>query len=515
MQTMTLGRKIGLGFGGLILITALLGGMALNHMRTVRSDAHKLATEYVAEAQVAAEFNNALGRAQLDIRSYGFTTEASYLASGRTNLVEVHTWLESAQKLADAHPDLVKLREELKEITPLLASYEQAVAETETKNKEILANRQRLNMAAAGFTTNIEKLIQAQEERLGKEIKSFTEVGKLEERVKKLVLATEIRDLGNAARIAVFKAEALRDLKIIEEGLKNFESMEEKFTVLAALLHVQADGAGGRRQVHLRVVGDAVPLEAGGHPERDVGGAGQADRRAHVGHAVFGGRHAGHERGRQLRRVAAAGHAQWSGDAAGTAATGAARRAECQRGSRSAGAGRTRCLEILVADPDDPEDRAASIGLDDRSDAGVEPRADERLHARDGQFLILRVGQIHDLGDEVAGRHLVEVLVGELEWHGVVGQIGRRPRRHRRDFEGGIQLDALAARDVGELEPVDRPLREVVAARGYERFRVEASGQRDIPANLHPVRAHEPDLRGGRQGTGHSTAGHGRAGRGQ
>ncbi len=241
MQTMTLGKKIGLGFGGLILITALLGGMALNNMRTVRNDARKLATEYVAEAQVAAEFNNSLGRAQLDIRSYGFTTEASYLASGRTNLVEVHSWLESAQKLADAHPDLVKLREELKEITPLLASYEQAVTETETKNKEILANRQRLNTAAAGFITNIDKLIQSQEERLGKEIKSFTEVGKLEERVKKLVLATEIRGLGNAARIAVFKAEALRDLKIIEEGLKNFEAMDEKFTVLTALLHVQAD----------------------------------------------------------------------------------------------------------------------------------------------------------------------------------------------------------------------------------------------------------------------------------
>lgn len=241
MKSFTLGKKIGLGFGSLILIATLLGALALVNMRSVSHVAQKLSSEYVPESQIAGQVVDAISKANLGIRSYGFTADTSYLESARTALSELHQSLTAAQKLADEHAELVKLREHLALITPALKEYEQAIDATETKNREMVAGRDQLNKGAADFIANIDKLIEGQSEKQAKDIESFAEAPKLKERAHKLALANLIRGEGNAARIAVFKSQALRDPKLIEEGLKGFETMEKNFSALLATLNVQAD----------------------------------------------------------------------------------------------------------------------------------------------------------------------------------------------------------------------------------------------------------------------------------
>lgn len=238
---MTLGKKIGIGFGSLILIIALLGGQAIFNMKTVQTLAQKLATEYVPEAQIAGDLENSIATAQLAVRSYGLTADLSYLEAAQKALVEAHKEQAAAQKLANEHPELIKLREHLKDFEPALKSYEELISQTEAKNKEIVADREKLNKIAAGFMDNIEKLISSQTERLEKELKAFAEVGKTQERLHKLMMAVDIRVEGNSARIALFKSQALRDPKIIEEGMQNFEIMDKKFEALLATLKVQED----------------------------------------------------------------------------------------------------------------------------------------------------------------------------------------------------------------------------------------------------------------------------------
>ena len=230
-----------MGFGILILIALGLGTMAMLNMQSVRKDSQKLASEYVPETDLAGQLEGALSKVQLAVRSYGFTADDLYLQQAQKGLEVVHQCLAKTQKLADEHADLTKLRDHLKDIVAVLKGYEGAIKETEAKNKEILANRDKLNKTAADFITNIDALIHSQEVRLEKEIKSFAEVEKLEQRVKKLVLGTEIRGEGNAARIAVFKSQAERNPKVIEEGLKNFDLMDKKFEELLAMLKVKED----------------------------------------------------------------------------------------------------------------------------------------------------------------------------------------------------------------------------------------------------------------------------------
>lgn len=240
-NTMTLGKKIALGFGCLIAIAALLGGLAVATMKSVQTAAQKLATKYVPETQVAGQLASAVASVQLAVRSYGLTADPVYLDAARKALQEVHKKEQAAQQLADQNPDLVKLREHVQELVQSVKEYENLVGQTESKNKEILSNRDKLNKTAGDFIVEIDKLIAGQNGKLEQEINSFAEVSKLQERRQKLSLANTIRGEGNSARIAVFKSQALRDPSLIEEGLKNFETMDKHFEELLAKLKVQAD----------------------------------------------------------------------------------------------------------------------------------------------------------------------------------------------------------------------------------------------------------------------------------
>ena len=260
------------------------------------------------------------------------------------------------------------------------------------------------------------------------------------------------------------------------------------------LLHVDAHAFRRRRQMHLRVIDDRVLLQAGGDPQRHVRRANQADRRAAVRHAVLRGRDAGNVVGRAHRAAGGAArisHRPRAADhalAANLLVVGSLQHAAFLDGF-------ARNLQILVAQADDRQDRAAAVGLDDRVDARIEPRADQRLDAGQCQFLELGIRQVDHLRDEVAGHHLVEVLGRELHRNGVVRQECLGTRQCRADFQRGVQFQPRPGRNVGQLQPVDGPLRKLLPRRAELRFRVEHARGTHVPGHLHPFRADKGNLR--------------------
>lgn len=257
MKTMTLGKKIGSGYAAVIVIAGLLAGLAVTSMKSVQRSALQFAAEYVPEAEIATHLTDTFSETQLAIRTYALTAEPKQLELARTHIVQVHKHLQMAQALADQYPNLVKLREHLKDLTPMLQSYEDLLGETENSNKSILASRDQLNSSAAEFITNIDQLIGAQAVRFEKEINGAAEAPKLQERRQKISLANSIRGDGNAVRIAVLISQSLRDPKLIEEALKNFERMDKSFEQLLAMLQNPED------------IAELTEVQNGAHRYRD------------------------------------------------------------------------------------------------------------------------------------------------------------------------------------------------------------------------------------------------------
>ena len=241
MRNMTIGKKIALGFGVLILIAGLLGGMAVYNMKSVQTQAQMLATQFVPQTQIAGEVQDSVYTTMLAVRGYRLTTDKSYLEAARKEFANTETHLQDARKLAEANPDLVKLHEDIKELEPLLQSYKGLVDELETKNNDLVTTRERMNQTGADFASHAAELIKTQTGMLEDEIKTNADPAKLQERVTKLSLSTGIRLDANTARIAAFKSQVMRDLKLIEDGLTNFTMMDAKFAELAPLMRQPAN----------------------------------------------------------------------------------------------------------------------------------------------------------------------------------------------------------------------------------------------------------------------------------
>ena len=241
MKTLTIGQKISAGFAAVIALAAILGAIAAVTMLQVRDGAREMSTEFVPETRLAAALNDSVAATQIAMRSYGFTADEKYLQEARRHLERVDQNFTALKKHAADHPRLEKLRGQVNDIAAAIQAYRAAATETEAANHVIAKGRDKLNAASTEFLTGIEHIIKSQNERLIAELKEAAPPEKLVERQRKQTLAYEIRGEGNAARVAVFKAQALRDHRIIADGLANFDAMNQQFTALKGLIKVPAD----------------------------------------------------------------------------------------------------------------------------------------------------------------------------------------------------------------------------------------------------------------------------------
>jgi methyl-accepting chemotaxis protein len=245
MKNLTLGKRIGLGFTGVLLIAALLGGLAVWNMksatRSARTMVQDLEKKFIPETELGDKLKDSVAKTALNIRSYGFTMEEQYDTQAKAALNEVKQQVQAAKALSAAHPDLVKLKEHLDILGPLVSEWDQLISQTEALVKNSETDRTQMNQSAQVFAGNMDKLLAAQHQKQAAEIKDFTEVPKLLERAHKVELLNGINSECDNVRIAAFKSQALRDPKLLEAGLKHFDAMDKNFTELKSLLAVPAD----------------------------------------------------------------------------------------------------------------------------------------------------------------------------------------------------------------------------------------------------------------------------------
>ncbi len=235
MKNFKLGKKIGIGFGALIAISLVLGGVAVWNMRSVSGLAAKLNFQFVPEMEVSSAVDSSFQDTMFEIRGYGYTLDKNSLEAGMKSLEQVKKNLKEAQELAAGSSELVKLREEVEKAHVKLAEYERLVLETTAKSEALLHNRGQIREAANLFVNNVDAFTNDQNEFFKNEINSGLEVGKLVERLWKCRTMDEIGGLAASIRIVLWKAQTDRDLNSVQETQKDFDLIEKKLESLKAV----------------------------------------------------------------------------------------------------------------------------------------------------------------------------------------------------------------------------------------------------------------------------------------
>ena len=236
MKFHSLGQKITAGFAAVIMLVVALAASTLVQNWRAKAKSSALSDKFVPETRIVHDMGSNLDEAFLHIRTYALTADEKYLKLGQASIVKVRHNIDEAKALVVSHPELAALKQHLVEIEQDLSGYEAGIGITVKANQALVSGRAELNLAATQFVNGIDELIDAQKSSLTEETNGGEAPQKLSERQQKLYIAYGIRGLGNDARIAVFKGQALRDVAVVETGLKGFAKMDDYFAALRRLL---------------------------------------------------------------------------------------------------------------------------------------------------------------------------------------------------------------------------------------------------------------------------------------
>ena len=209
MKNMKLGAKIGLGFGLLIVIALILGGMAVINMKGVSEESTMLAREYVPEVKVGTEIRGAANRVMYAMSGYGFTENEKYLNDAQQELAALTETVGEGRALDEKADHLTKLKGQLDQVEKEKEEYTTAVQSTVEAVQTLDILRREMDKAAALYMNQSDRFLKSQN-------RSFRE--DLAERGKKIDIITELLNLGSGARVMNFKAQSLEDPGMMEKA---------------------------------------------------------------------------------------------------------------------------------------------------------------------------------------------------------------------------------------------------------------------------------------------------------
>lgn len=233
-KNLTLGKKLALGFMGVLVITVALGALAINKMQEASLSAELLDKEYVPEVSLASQAQDALAQTMLGYRSFSFTEEQRFLESGNKGLANFKKLLEELKAHSASAPHLEKLKVQLPKCQGALQDFEAIAQQTVKGVEQLQGDRAQLNECAQILVKNFDAFYEDQQAKLSKEYDEKADVAKLKERSAKLDGLYDMRTATNQIRIAVWRAQATRDLSSAQEVMKSFDVIEKRIVEVRA-----------------------------------------------------------------------------------------------------------------------------------------------------------------------------------------------------------------------------------------------------------------------------------------
>lgn len=214
MKSLTVGKRIILGFSLLIVIAIILGVIGIVQMNRAEEGAGRLANAYVPEVDVANNVERNLMMAMYALRGYSYNSDDSFFREGEDRLEATMSYLDASRRLA-VEQDLEGMKDAEPRIRSDVDTYTDLSEETRKLTNRMQTLRDQMDRSAGAFTDAGNALI-AQQER-------GTETD-LAERTLKVTATEEVMSHGNNARVLNFRAQASGDMSYGADALDALKS---------------------------------------------------------------------------------------------------------------------------------------------------------------------------------------------------------------------------------------------------------------------------------------------------
>jgi len=239
-KDLKLGAKLAVGFGLLILISMILGGIAVYNMTNISTKSTHLADEYVPEVNLANQLERNARETMYNMRGYSLSENEKYLQEGRNYLSKVESNISQARQLANESTQLDKLNEEINNVESNVNNYQDLVDETVTLNKGLKEERDQMDVSAANFMEACYNYLESQNRQYEEEVSNNASAEALRERQDKITWINDIIDAGNSIRVDNFKYQARRNPEAFRKALNNFD-ISETMNKIRQVTYLEAD----------------------------------------------------------------------------------------------------------------------------------------------------------------------------------------------------------------------------------------------------------------------------------
>lgn len=250
---MKLGTKIAYGFGAVILLTVVLGAVAVVSMTVAKKNAVRIDDQYIEEIAIATQLERRIQRYMYNMRGYGFTEEKKYLDLALEDMKKIRESIDLGKKLLEKNPELQDFGKNISLVAGKMDEYESLTNKTSEKIGNMNVARKSLDEAAAAYMKPCYDYLENQKTAISKDIDSNAGGERLHERLFKIMEINDVVDLGNSIRIANFKSQAMRDSEFVKSSMASFDTIEKKVVDLRATT---------RQEVNIKLL-DSIEKSAG------------------------------------------------------------------------------------------------------------------------------------------------------------------------------------------------------------------------------------------------------------
>jgi methyl-accepting chemotaxis protein len=213
-QRLKLGAKIAGGFIGILVVAAAVLGLVMFNVSTEAANSAHLANEVAPQVAIATDVERNVYTAMREMKTYELTLEVANLQKAQASLEKAQATLVKAREHATRYPGLSEFRAAVEKSEQAFATYAELVAKTAANGKELAADRETLNARAAAFMSGATR---------------YDELKPDSVEIDAVLLS------GTQARLAVWKAQALRDPRLLDEAFKVLDEVARGVEKLKAV----------------------------------------------------------------------------------------------------------------------------------------------------------------------------------------------------------------------------------------------------------------------------------------
>jgi len=239
-SNLKLSLKISLGFGIILLLVVVLGGIAIFNMEKVKTESVDLDEEFVPEVKVGNQVERHSLLTMYAMRGYDLSGEKHYLDAGHREYELVNKYMKEESDLANKH-GITSLKEQMNKANSLVDRYGELMKQTTARMDAIAKARVELDKSAGVYVKTALDFLEDHRNEMREHIQNGDPPDQLRETMEGIVLITEILNVGNDTQIKTFKSQALRDPQTMNDGLANFAKIYKALDGLKEIVTDQAD----------------------------------------------------------------------------------------------------------------------------------------------------------------------------------------------------------------------------------------------------------------------------------